>query len=136
MSARTKARKRAIDLLFAADVRGTQLEELLAQEAERARDEPEREASWRYARQIVLGVLEHGDEIDELLTSYARGWTLARMPALDRAILRVGVWEIRWNDEVPAAVAITEAVQAAGQYSTDDSPRFVHGVLARIAETA
>lgn len=136
MSARTKARKRAIDLLFAADVRGTQLEELLAQEAERARDEPEREASWRYARQIVLGILERGDEIDELLTSYARGWTLERMPALDRAILRVGVWEIRWNDEVPAAVAITEAVQAAGQYSTDDSPRFVHGVLARIAETA
>ena len=58
------------------------------------------------------------------------------MPALDRAILRVGVWEIRWNEEVPAAVAISEAVEVAGQYSTDDSPRFVHGVLARIAETA
>ncbi|MDO5053048.1 MAG: transcription antitermination factor NusB [Pseudoclavibacter sp.] len=136
MGARTKARKRAVDMLFAADLRGTEVAELLAQEAERAREEPEREASWRYARQIVLGVMEHREQIDELLSGYARGWTLDRMPALDRAILRVGVWEIRWNEEVPAAVAISEAVEAAGQYSTDDSPRFVHGVLARIAETA
>ncbi|KAB1657853.1 transcription antitermination factor NusB [Pseudoclavibacter chungangensis] len=135
MSARTKARKRAIDVLFAADVRDEPAAELLAQEAERARTQPERETSWRYAREIVLGVLEHQDEIDELLTSYARGWTLERMPALDRAILRMAVWEIRWNDEVPTAVAITEAVEAAKQYSTDDSGRFVHGLLGRIAES-
>lgn len=135
MSARTKARKRAVDILFAADLRDEPVAEVLAEEAERARTQPERESSWRYAREIVLGVMEHRDEIDELLTSYARGWTLERMPALDRAILRAAVWEIRWNDEVPPAVAITEAVEAAKQYSTDDSGKFVHGVLGRIAET-
>lgn len=134
MSARTKARKRAMDLLYVADMRDRPLEEVLADEAARALDEPERAASWRYARQIVLGIIEHGDEIDELLRAHAHGWRLERMPALDRAILRIGVWELKWNDEIPIPVAITEAVESAKTYSTDDSGKFVHGVLGRIGE--
>ena len=136
MSARTKARKRAMDVLYASDVRGVPVADVLAQEAARAELEPERAASWAYARQIVLGVEEHRDEIDESLTRTSRGWRLDRMPAIDRAILRIGVWELRWNDDIPAAVAITEAVEAAKTYSTDDSGKFVHGVLGRISEAA
>ncbi|MGO2751735.1 MAG: transcription antitermination factor NusB [Pseudoclavibacter sp.] len=134
MSARTKARKRAMDILFASDVRGTPIPELLGQEAERAADEPDRAASWRYAREIVLGVIEHAEEIDGYIVETARDWTLERMPALDRSILRVAIWELKYNDEIPAAVAITEAVSAAGEYSTDASGKFIHGVLGRISE--
>lgn len=134
MGARTKARKRAMDMLFAADVRGSELQELLAAEAERAEHEPERRESWNYARQIVLGVIDHAAGIDEEIASTSRGWTIERMPAVDRAILRVAVWELHYNDEVPAAVAIDEAVEAAKAYSTDDSSKFVHGVLGRLSE--
>lgn len=134
MSARTKARKRAMDLLYAADVRSCAVETVLADEQARAESQPERAVSWAYAKRIVLGVQEHRDEIDDLLRSTSRGWRLERMPALDRAILRIGVWEIGWNDDIPTAVAITEAVEAAKTYSTDDSGKFVHGVLGRIGE--
>ncbi|MCU1437652.1 MAG: nusB, partial [Naasia sp.] len=132
MSARTKARKRALDILFAADVRQAPVADLLAAEAERAAGEPQRQASWLYAREIVDGVSDHRAEIDELITEHAQGWTIARMPAVDRAILRIGIWEMLYNDEVPAAVAIDEAVEAAKELSTDESSGFVHGVLAAI----
>lgn len=134
MGARTKARKRAMDVLFAADVRGEDPSEVLAAEAARAAGEPDRAASWAYARQIVEGVIEHRAEIDELIASTARGWTLERMPAVDRAILRIAVWEMQRNPKVPAAVAIDEAVEAAKQFSTDDSGKFVHGVLGRLGD--
>lgn len=134
MGARTKARKRAMDMLFAADIRGQEPSEILAAEAARAEREPDRRESWEYAREIVLGVIEHRPEIDEELSSTSRGWTLERMPAVDRAILRIAVWELRHNDEVPAAVAIDEAVEAAKAYSTDDSAKFVHGVLGRLSD--
>lgn len=134
MSARTKARKRALDMLFQADVRGVPLDEVLQAEARRAASEPDRAASWLYAREIIDGVADHRDEIDELIMSYAQGWTLERMPNVDRAVLRVASWEILHNDEVPAAVAIDEAVELAKEYSTDDSGRFVNGVLGRIAD--
>ena len=111
MSARSKARKRALDILYQSDVRGDELAVTLAAEAKRAAAEPAREASWLYARD----------------------WKLERMPAVDRAILRIGVWELLHNDEVPTAVAIDEAVELAKEFSTDDSGSFVHGVLARIA---
>ncbi|UOQ58676.1 transcription antitermination factor NusB [Leucobacter allii] len=136
MSARTKARKRALDMLFQADVRGEEIGAVVAAEAGRAAGEPDREASWLYAREIVDGVTDHREEIDELIMSYAQGWTLDRMPNVDRALLRVAAWEILHNDEVPAAVAIDEAVELAKEYSTDDSGRFVNGVLGRIAEHA
>ena len=135
MSARTKARKRALDVLFSSDLRQIPLAKALAVEAERAANEPSREASWLYAREIVDGVIDHHDEIDEQIETYAQGWTLARMPAVDRAILRIGVWELLFNDEVPDGVAISEAVEAATVLSTDDSAGFVNGLLAKIAQT-
>jgi transcription antitermination protein NusB len=136
MSARTKARKRALDILFQSDVRGDALAVTLAAEAKRAASEPSRETSWLYARDIVDGVIDHHDEIDEQITTFAKDWSLARMPAVDRALLRMAVWEILYNDEVPTAVAIDEAVELAKEFSTDDSGAFVHGVLARIARSS
>jgi N utilization substance protein B len=136
VSARTKARKRAIDILYVADVRQITIAQSLATEAERAASEPNRAASWLYAREIVDGVVDHRDEIDELIETYSQGWTLARMPIIDRAILRIGIWEILFNDAVPHAVAIDEAVEAAKVLSTDDSAGFVNGLLGRIAQTA
>ena len=136
MSARSKARKRALDILFQADVRGDELPSTLAAEAKRAANEPAREASWLYAREIVDGVIDNRDAIDEQITTFAKDWSLARMPAVDRAVLRIGVWEILYTDEVPAAVAIDEAVELAKEFSTDDSGSFVHGVLGRIARSS
>ncbi|MDZ5143967.1 MULTISPECIES: transcription antitermination factor NusB [Microbacterium] len=136
MSARTKARKRALDILFQADVRGEELAIMLATEAKRAANEPAREASWLYARDIVDGVIDNRDAIDEQITTFAKDWSLQRMPAVDRALLRMGTWEILYNDEVPTAVAIDEAVELAKEFSTDDSGSFVHGVLARIARSS
>jgi N utilization substance protein B len=136
MSARTKARKRALDILFQADVRGDEPAAILAAEAKRAASEPSREASWLYAREIVDGVIDNRDAIDEQITTFAKDWSLARMPAVDRALLRIAVWEVLYNDEVPAGVAIDEAVELAKEFSTDESGSFVNGVLARIARAA
>ena len=136
MSARTKARKRALDILFQADVRGEAPATILAAEAKRAANEPARQASWLYARDIVDGVIDNRDAIDEQITTFARDWTLARMPAVDRAVLRIGAWEIMFNDEVPTAVAIDEAVELAKEFSTDESGSFVHGILANIARAS
>lgn len=133
MSSRSKARKRALDILFQADVRGDDLATILAAEAQRAAGEPARQASWLYARDIVDGVLDHRDEIDEQIVTHARDWKLERMPAVDRAVLRIGVWEALYNEDVPVAVAIDEAVELAKEFSTDEAGSFVHGVLARIA---
>ena len=135
MSARSKARKRALDLLYGADLREISLNSALAMEAARAANEPSREASWTYARDIVAGIAEHGDEIDELIVTYSQGWSIDRMPVLDRAILRVGIWEILSNDDIPTGVAISEAVEAAKSLSTEDSAGFVNGLLGRIAQT-
>ena len=136
MSARTKARKRALDILFQADVRGDEIATILAAEAKRAASEPAREASWLYAREIVDGVIDNREAIDEQITTFSKDWSLARMPAVDRAVLRLAAWEILYNDAVPTAVAIDEAVELTKEFSTDDSPSFVHGVLARIARSS
>jgi transcription antitermination protein NusB len=136
VSARTKARKRALDILFQADVRGDDISATLAAEAKRAANEPARQASWLYAREIVDGVIDNRDAIDEQITTFAKDWSLSRMPAVDRAVLRLAAWEILYNDEVPAAVAIDEAVELAKEFSTDDSGPFVHGVLARITRSS
>lgn len=106
---------------------------MVAAEAKRAAGEPDRAASWLYAREIVDGVSDHQEEIDELISSYAQGWTIDRMPNVDRAVLRLAAWELLHNPEVPAAVAIDEAIELAKQYSTEDSARFVNGVLGKIA---
>ena len=136
MSARSKARKRALDLLYAAELRQQSLSEALADAAIRAASEPQRAASWAYAREIVEGVIDHATEIDQAIAAQSRDWSLERMPAVDRALLRLATWEIRYNDEVDVAVAITEAVELARTLSTDDSARFVNGVLDAIAHAA
>ncbi len=123
-------------MLYQADVRGESILTIVNAEAKRAAGEPDRAASWLYAREIVDGVTDHRDEIDELIMSYAQGWTLDRMPNVDRALLRLAAWEILFNAEVPTPVAIDEAVELAKEYSTDDSGRFVNGVLGRIADHA
>jgi N utilization substance protein B len=134
VSARTKARKRALDILYSADMRQITVAQALAAEAERAVSEPAREASWLYAREIVDGVVDNQAEIDELIETYAQGWTIKRMPAIDRALIRIGIWEIVYNDDVPDGVAISEAVEAATVLSTEDSAGFVNGLLARISQ--
>ena len=135
MGARTKARKRALDVLYGADVRGDSINEVLAAESLRAAEDPKRSSSWEYARDMVLGITEHGDEIDELIETYSQGWPIARMPAVDRALIRVGIWEILFNEDVPDSVAIAEAVESARIHSTEDSAGFVNGLLGRIAAT-
>ncbi|MCU1526791.1 MAG: utilization substance protein [Frondihabitans sp.] len=135
MSARTKARKRALDILYVADIREISIDDALVAETQRALDAPERNSSWGYARDIVQGVIENRPEIDELIETYSQGWSLSRMPTIDRAILRIGIWELTRNDEIPDAVAISEAVELAQSLSTDDSASFVNGLLARIATT-
>ncbi len=129
MTARGKARKRALDILFEAEMRREPLLEVLRDRAERA--EPPVSA---YAAELVRGVAAHQDEIDELLAANARGWTLDRMPAVDRNILRIGAFELLWGTQVPEAVAISEAVLLATDLSTDASPGFVNGLLARLLE--
>lgn len=134
MSARSKARKRALDMLYIADVRQVPIAEVLGEEARRAAASPQRASSWPYAEQIVRGVDEARHEIDALIEQHAVGWTLARMPVVDRAILRLATWELRDNPEIPTAVAIAEAMELASVLSTDDSAPFVNGVLGAIAE--
>ncbi|MCU1552241.1 MAG: transcription antitermination factor NusB [Glaciihabitans sp.] len=135
MSARSKARKRALDVLYGADVRGESINASLLAEENRHLADPKRGSSWEYASQIVRGIADHGDEIDELIETYAQGWTIDRMPAVDRAIIRIGIWELLFNDDVPDAVAISEAVESATVLSTEDSSSFVNGLLGRIAHT-
>jgi len=129
VGARTKARKRALDVLFEAEQRDLPVAELLSRRVV----EPGAETSLpQYSVDIVEGVLAHAERIDELLATHAHGWTVARMPAVDRALLRIGTWEVLWNDDVPDAVAVDEAVSLARELSTDDSPAFVNGLLGRI----
>lgn len=129
MSARSKARKRAVDVLFESEARGVEATSTLADRIARA-EAPLNE----YAVALVEGVSARQARIDELLTTYSQGWPLERMPAVDRNVLRVGVYELLWRDDVPDAVVISEAVALAQQLSTDESPGFVNGLLARILE--
>jgi N utilization substance protein B len=131
MAARSKARKRAIDLLFESDLRGVDTVGVL-RERVAAADPPVNE----YTVTLVDGVTGNRERIDEILAHYSEGWTIERMPALDRAVLRLGIYELLWREEVPPAVVIDEAVELAKTLSTDESPRFVNGVLARVLRDA
>lgn len=127
MAARSKARKRALDVLFAADLRGeSALEALEGAIAEG--DGPAND----YTETLVRGVVAHQERIDALLAEHAQGWTLERMPGVDRNVLRLGVYEILYVDDVPDAVAVSEAVALARDLSTDESPTFVNGVLGAV----
>jgi N utilization substance protein B len=132
MSARSKARKRALDLLFASEVRGRSAVDALDEEIGDAASEPGGRPVADYTGVLVRGVNEHQPRIDELLATYAQGWTLARMPSVDRNVLRLGVFEVLYVDDVPDAVAVSEALQLVRELSTDDSPGFVNGVLGNI----
>ncbi|GHH58456.1 transcription antitermination factor NusB [Lentzea cavernae] len=132
MGARSKARKRAVDFLYEADLLGSDAVTLLAQRV----GSPDVPPVNDYTVSLVEGVTAHRSRIDDLISEHAEGWTLQRMPAVDRAILRLGLYELLWAADVPDAVAIDEAVELAKGLSTDDSPRFVNGVLGRIAVIA
>ena len=127
MGARSKARKRALDILYAAEMRGEEPAAALDR-AIAAGEGPTND----YTSDLVRGVVEHRPRIDELLADYSEGWTLDRMPAVDRNVLRLGVFELMWADNVPDAVAVTEAVALVQDLSTDESPGFVNGILGNI----
>ena len=132
--ARRKARRRALDVLYEADIRELGILGVLAARQKVSLREPEAPKFSEYAVELVEGVARRRQEIDELISTYAEGWTLDRMPAVDRNLLRIGVFELMWGEDIDAPVAITEAVELAKELSTDDSPRFINGVLGRISD--
>jgi N utilization substance protein B len=129
VSARGKARARALDILFEAEQRGVP-----ASVAIQGRRDRTEQVINPYTVEIVDGVTARQSQIDEILRTYAQGWTLERMPSVDRIILRIGLWELLFNDDVPDAVAVSEAVALARTMSTDESPSFVNGLLGRLQE--
>lgn len=135
MSARSKARKRAVDALYAAELRGLSALDLLTETEELSAGRQNQDEIFGFAKSLVEGVAKNSHEIDQIIEGLAQNWSLARMPALDKAILRVGAFEILHLTEVPHSVAISEAVDLAKELSTDESPGFVNGVLAAIAAT-
>ncbi|MEO6530078.1 MAG: transcription antitermination factor NusB [Specibacter sp.] len=128
-SARSKARRRALDILFEAEQR-----DVSAMSAMTARREKTDQIINLYTVDLVEGVTAMAESIDEFLQTYSQGWTLERMPAVDRIILRIGTWELLYNDDVPDAVAVSEAVELAKVLSTDESPQFVNGLLGRLQQ--
>ena len=129
MSARGKARNRALDVLFEAEQRSVSAFDVL-----RARREKTDQVINPYTLEIVEGVVSQQTAIDEFLETYSQGWTLERMPSVDRIILRIGTWELLYNDDVPDGVAVSEAVALAKTLSTDESPSFINGLLGRLQQ--
>lgn len=129
MSARSKARRRAVDILFESEQRDTPPLEVL-----RYRREKTEQTINEYTVDLVEGVLSMQETIDEFLQTYSQGWTLDRMPSVDRVILRVGAWELLYNDEIPDGVAVSEAVALSKMLSTDESPSFINGLLGRLQQ--
>jgi len=132
MTARRKARKRALDVLYQAELRNLPRDQALTSYLA-GLAEPGAEYL-DYTRALVTGVAAHAERIDELISSYAEGWILERMPVIDRNLARIAVFELLYRDDVDSPVAITEAVDLAETLSTDDSPRFLNGLLGRIAD--
>jgi transcription antitermination protein NusB len=129
VSARGKARNRALDVLFEAEQRSVSAFDVL-----RARREKTDQIINPYTLEIVEGVLSEQTAIDEFLETYSQGWSLERMPSVDRIILRIGTWELLYNDDVPDGVAVSEAVALAKTLSTDESPQFINGLLGRLQQ--
>ncbi len=129
MGARSKARKRALDVLYEADQRGVAPLDTLRDRLALS-DPPVPD----YSVRLVEGVVEHLVRIDELLETYAQEWTIDRFPAVDLAVLRIGTFELLWCDDIPDAVAVSEAVELAASLSTDESPAFVNGLLGRLLQ--
>jgi len=132
VSARSKARKQTLDLLYESDIRGKSSLDLLA--LRDVTDEgPDARPIRDYTKVLVTGVDTHKRKIDELISTYAQGWDMDRLPAVDRSILRLGIYELLWQEDVPDGVAIDEALALAKELSTDESSGYIHGVLGRIA---
>jgi N utilization substance protein B len=133
VSARSKARKQALDLLYEADIRGASAADLLI-----ARDLPQEGPDARpireFTRELISGVTANKRKIDELITTYAQGWDMDRLPALDRNILRLGIYEIVWTPELSEGIAIDEALNLAKELSTEESAGYIHGVLGKISQ--
>ena len=132
MSARSKARKQALDLLYESDIRSSDLLALLA--LRDIEDEgPDARPIREYTKLLIEGINTHKRKIDELITTYAQGWDMDRLPTVDRNILRLGIYEILWTPDLDDAIVIDEALTLAKDLSTDDSAGYIHGVLGRIA---
>jgi len=126
MAARSKARKRALDFLYEADIKNVSANELFSKRgASELSQEP-------YVGEVISGVTEHIGKIDELIMTYAQGWDMDRMPPIDRNILRIALFEILWGNEIPIEVAADEAVVLGKSLSTDESSAYINGVLGRI----
>ena len=132
MSARSKARKQTLDLLYEADIRGTSAAELLtARDFEE--DGPDARPIRDFTKVLIAGVTDNKRKIDELIATYAQGWDMDRLPAVDRNILRLGIYEIVWSEDLADGIAIDEALNLAKELSTDESAGYIHGVLGRIS---
>ncbi|MFZ9640635.1 MAG: transcription antitermination factor NusB [Candidatus Nanopelagicaceae bacterium] len=127
MSTRSKSRKAALDLLYEADIRGRSASDLLS-----TRLSDEETYIREYTAQLLEGIATHRRKIDELIILHAQGWDMDRMPAVDRNILRIAIYELLWNKEIPEKVAINEALELAKVLSTDDSVSYINGVLSTI----
>ena len=132
MSARSKARKQTLDLLYEADIRSTSAADLLALR-DVIEEGPDARPIREFTKLLIAGVTENKRKIDELISTYAQGWDMDRLPAVDRNILRLGIFEILWSTEVPISVAIDESLALAKELSSDESSKYIHGVLGRIA---
>jgi N utilization substance protein B len=132
VSARSKARKQTLDILYEADIRGTQPLDILASR-DVTEDGPDARPIRDYTRELIAGVSEHRRKIDELIATYAHGWDMDRLPAVDRNIMRLALFEILWSRDLADAIAIDEALSLAKELSTDESAGYIHGVLGRIA---
>ena len=132
MSARSKARKQSLDLLYEADIRGASAMDLLVLR-DVVEDGPDARPIREFTKQLVSGVSDNKRKIDELITTYAQGWDMDRLPAVDRNILRLGIYEIVWSTDLDDGIAIDEALTLAKELSTDESAGYIHGVLGRIS---
>lgn len=132
MSARSKARKQALDLLYEADIRGSSALELL-QSRDAIEEGPEARPIRDFTKDLITGISTNSRKIDELITTYAQGWDMDRLPAVDRNILRLAIYEIVWSTDLADGIAIDEALTLAKELSTDESASYIHGVLGKIS---
>ena len=133
MSARSKARKQTLDLLYESDIRGTSALETLESRKDIVEEGPDARPIRDYTKELIAGIDSHKRKIDELISTYAQGWDMDRLPALDRNILRLGIYEIVWSTDLADGIAIDEALTLAKELSTDESAGYIHGVLGRIS---
>jgi len=132
VSARSKARKQTLDLLYEADIRGTAAIDILASRSDDGSDADARPIR-EFTRELIAGISAQKRKIDELISTYAQGWDMDRLPTVDRNILRLGIYELIWTPDLPEGVVINEALELAKQLSTDESASYIHGVLGKIS---